>query len=239
MIAETTAQVGPFCLFYFAPGSILTGGFYNLAEMVKNFRANQGFWNHQNLIIGGKMNWTHLLGFVLFCITYFMIQNMAFLTMHFSSLANVNVGLITTIWSVNPVFMAIMETMCFDSRLECYHLVGTLLIVVCTVALSLSGAFKDDGTSDVVKKDVLPIWIPVLFGVVTPVFFTISGYLTKDLADNKGFNPSTLSFSAYFIVNVLVLFFAVFYWVYIAFSQYLFWLGMVGSIINTIGIVFM
>ena len=80
----------------------------------------------------------------------------------------------------------------------------------------------------------------MLFGVVTPIFFTISGYLTKNLTDVKvGFHPSTLSFSAYFIVNMLILIFALIYWTMYDFSHYLFWLGMVGSIINTVGIVCM
>jgi uncharacterized membrane protein len=67
---------------------------------------------------------------------------MAYLTMHFSALADVNVGLITTIWSINPVFMALMDRICFGTKLECYHLVGTLFIVVCTVVLSVQGALK-------------------------------------------------------------------------------------------------
>lgn len=67
---------------------------------------------------------------------------MAYLTMYFSALANVNAGLITTIWSVNPVFMALMDRICFKTKLERYHLVGTLFIVICTIILSLSGAQK-------------------------------------------------------------------------------------------------
>ena len=165
---------------------------------------------------------------------------MAYLTMYFSALANVNAGLITTIWSVNPVFMALMDRICFGQKLQTYHLIGTLFIVICTVILSVSGASKAEELVVVVKRDILPTWIPVLFGVVTPIFFTISGYLTKQLCDSKvGFNPSTLSFSSYFGVNSLILIFALVYWNTVAFSHYLFWLGMVGSIINTFGIVFM
>jgi hypothetical protein len=68
------------------------------------------------------------------------------------------------------------------------------------------------------------------------MFFTISGYLTKNLTDSKiGFDPSTLAFSAYFIVNLIILVAAVIYWNMVAFSHYLFWLGMIGSIINSLG----
>ena len=37
VISEITSKVGPLCLFYFAPGSMLTGLAYNLIEMFKNW----------------------------------------------------------------------------------------------------------------------------------------------------------------------------------------------------------
>lgn len=63
---------------------------------------------------------------------------MAFLTMYYAARAEVNVGLITTIWSVNPLFMAIGAFAFFAEKLETYHFVGMILIVICTVLLSLS-----------------------------------------------------------------------------------------------------
>jgi len=83
-----------------------------------------------------------------------------------------------------------------------------------------------------------PTWVPVLFGLITPCSFTSNGVLTKHLTSEKvGFNPSRISFSAYLIVNILVLLFAIPYWVKVEFSAYLFWVGFAGSIINTLGIV--
>ena len=64
---------------------------------------------------------------------------MAFLTMWFASLADINVGVVTVIWSVNPLFMAIMDFCVYKVGLECYHLAGTLAIVACTIILSLAG----------------------------------------------------------------------------------------------------
>ena len=82
------------------------------------------------------------------------------------------------------------------------------------------------------------MWIPVLFGIATPMFFTTNGLLTKHLTSERiGFNASTISFTSYFIVNVIVMIVAIPYWSMYGFSQYLFWLGLVGSIINTLGIV--
>jgi hypothetical protein len=38
---------------------------------------------------------------------------MAFLTMWFADLAKINVGVITTIWAINPLFMAILDSIIF------------------------------------------------------------------------------------------------------------------------------
>lgn len=59
--------------------------------------------------------------------------------MYFAALAQINVGLITTIWSINPLFIAIMDYLLFRQKLRYYHLIGTVSIVICTVVLSLSG----------------------------------------------------------------------------------------------------
>ena len=70
------------------------------------------------------------------------------------------------------------------------------------------------------------------------MFFTTNGILTKHLTSERiNFNASTISFSAYFIVNLIVIICAIPYWVIFGFSTYLFWLGLIGSIINTLAIV--
>ena len=84
-----------------------------------------------------------------------------------------------------------------------------------------------------------PTWVPVIFGIITPMSFTTNGILTKTLTNDRiKFDPSTLSFGSYFIVNIMVLIVAIPYWYSNGnFSQYLFWMGFVGSVINTLGIV--
>lgn len=63
--------------------------------------------------------------------------------------------------------------------------------------------------------------------------------LAKHLAGpNIRFDPTTLSFSSYLLVNSIVMVFAIIYWVKTnSFDPRLFWLGLAGSIINTLGIV--
>jgi len=137
--------------------------------------------------------------------------------------------------------MAIADYIVYDQKLRYFHVLGTCSIVVCTIVISLSGVIGGDDTETVksVEEAAMPTWVPVIFGVITPMFFCTNGILTKHLTSEKvGFVPSTISFSAYLFVNILVMIAAIPYWMNNGFSQYLFWLGLVGSIINTLGIVF-
>jgi drug/metabolite transporter (DMT)-like permease len=161
--------------------------------------------------------------------------------MYFSNRAGVNVGIITTIWSLNPLFVAIADYFIFGQPLKHYHYQGLFSILVCSVIISLSGmvnATTQAGheTGEVSKR--VPTWIPVIFGIVTPIAFTVSGMLTKHLSSERvGFDISTLAFTCYLVVNVVVLIIAIPYWSSYGFSKYLFWMGLVGSIVNTLGIV--
>lgn len=66
---------------------------------------------------------------------------MAMITMWFASLAKVNVGVITVIWSVNPLFMAITDFFLFKVQMRYYHYVGMAGIVICTILISLKPFF--------------------------------------------------------------------------------------------------
>ena len=174
---------------------------------------------------------------------------MAFLTMYFSALANMNVGLITTLWSVNPLFMALMDRIMFSEKMMAYHVFGMIFIVICTVMLSLSGVVDPKEpveveviiTNDEVlveDKPLMASWVPVLFGIITPIAFTANGMLTKHLSKHQAnFNASTISFSSYLVVNIVVMIFAIPYWCLVEFSPYLFWVGFFGALINTLGLV--
>lgn len=150
------------------------------------------------------------------------------------------------IWAVNPLFMAVADYLIYSQNLRWFHLVGTVSIVACAVLLSLANVIdpiKPKG-NEVKKAEVsinpklkkgsaLPSWIPVIFGVLTPVFFTTSGILTKHLTGTRRegeplpskeekdrfFDASNISFSSYIVVNIVILCAAIPYWHYVHFSS--------------------
>ena len=146
-ISEITSRSGPLCILYFSLGAMLSGAIYNLMHCIRNWRTQGTFWLDQNIIVEGKFKLLNLIGFIAFSCLYFLIQNMAFMTMWFANLAQVNVGIITVIWSINPLYMAAADYFLFNTQLKCFHLVGTVLIVACTILLSLKSFIIGDDES--------------------------------------------------------------------------------------------
>ena len=112
-ITLVTSKIGPACIFYFISGNLLAGLIFHFRGSYINYKKGGSFWNHQNIIKDGKMNYRNLLGFIAYCCVYLCIQNMAMLTMFTAKLAGVNVGVIITIWSINPLFMALLDYLFF------------------------------------------------------------------------------------------------------------------------------
>lgn len=89
---------------------------------------------------------------------------------------------------------------------------------------------------DISTQKTLPTWIPVLFGIITPMSFTANQMLAKSFRRGPiRFNMQDISFSGFFAVNIIILFPTIYYWLYIDFNKRLFIVGLIGSIINTFG----
>lgn len=76
-----------------------------------------------------------------FCIVFSLFQGIAITTMWFAALANVNIGLITVIWAVNPFFMSVADYLIFKHSLKYFHWIGLVAIVGSTIILSLRPLF--------------------------------------------------------------------------------------------------
>lgn len=148
-ITMITTAVGPLCIFYFISGNIIAGLIYFFNKSCQNYQSGGSFWNNQNVIVDGKLKIRNLCGYLAYCAVYLCIQNMAMLTMYCAKLAQINVGVIITIWSINPLFMALLDYLFFGQKLQYYHVIGTVAIVICTVVISLSGVIIKNDDVDV------------------------------------------------------------------------------------------
>lgn len=62
---------------------------------------------NQNIIKNGSVNWKNVLGFILYSLSMFLIQNVIAVNMYFSKLAGINAGVMSIIWRFNVPLTAL------------------------------------------------------------------------------------------------------------------------------------
>jgi drug/metabolite transporter (DMT)-like permease len=197
-------------------------------------------WYDQNIIVDGKFKPINLFGFFTYCFVYVLVNNMCFVTMYLTNQAGINVGLITTIWAIFPLYSAIADRLLFGTRLYYFHWLGLLSIIACSLFIGAQGIIdvENQKKAHVVASRV-PTWLPIMMGFLSPVSFAMFGINTKYLTQPKvGFDPIIMSFASYVVSNIIILIIAVIYWNLdgsIPFDQKIFWLGFISSSFHTLG----
>ena len=109
-LTEITNAVGfPHCLFYFAAGSIVSAIIYNIREAAITYQNGGSFWSDQNIIINGRVNCRHLYSFIIFMMLYVIQQFLVMGSLYYAGRARMNAGIITVIWNMNPLMIALLD----------------------------------------------------------------------------------------------------------------------------------
>ena len=164
-----------------------------------------------------------------------VMLNLVYVTMFFANRAEINVGVIITIWSLEPILNQIAAYFLFDEKIHYYHVIGLVSILLCSICISLKDMLAPAVKG--VKEVQYPSWIPVVFGLITPMSFCSNAMLAKNLTSERiGFDPSTLSMSSIISVNFIILVIAIAYWVQYGFILKYFWIGSIGMFIDSYGL---
>lgn len=142
-----------------------------------------------------------------------IIQNAQLMVLWFSNLAQINVGAITVIWSVTPLFIAIIDYLLFQVKLKYNYIIGIILMLASAIVLSLYSMIFKPVSNGGFK--VLDSWIPVVCSAAVPVFFTMRYFLFRKATDKKygsNYNTSDLLASTFFVLNIPLTIIAVVYW---------------------------
>ena len=91
-----------------------------------------------NFIIDGKVEWGNIGWFTFYCLNYVTYQTIVVLTFYFCILASLNAGVVTTIWSITPLFTAMFAFILFGERLSHKHLIGLVCLVLCVALISMN-----------------------------------------------------------------------------------------------------
>ena len=147
LLARLSAAAGFLSVFYLSGGSIFWSLCFHLYKSFGNWRNSGHFWNDQNLIKGGKLAVRNLLGLLVYAMTMLVAIYITFASIHFAVKAQINPGVVSTIWSIDPIIMAVADYVWFGQKLQYYHHVGIVSIVACSIVLSLSDFIDADSPS--------------------------------------------------------------------------------------------
>jgi drug/metabolite transporter (DMT)-like permease len=109
IINEISELAGPFIQFYFTGGAIITGLVYNIIMSCKQKRDTGRFYVNQNFKVDGQMKWQNVIGFSCLVVLLLLLQNLVYMTIFFAGKANINIGVITILWCIDPVYLAIAD----------------------------------------------------------------------------------------------------------------------------------
>ena len=83
-----------------------------------------------------------------------------------------NIGLISIIWRSSILMGAMSDYFIFKTKLKYYHLIGFVMIFICSILIVIDNNSKNIN-SLVVEKGDIALWIPCVFTVITPVLYNI------------------------------------------------------------------
>ena len=199
-INQINIDVGPQATMYFAFGFLLTSVVVYTIHGVKNEKNKTGlskYWIDLGVVEDGVVNMKKVVGLIGFALLFQIIQNLAMVSLYLAQLADMNTGIIATIWAINPLFSAIMDALVFKQKLKNFHYIGMIGMVCCSCMISLRDLIyppaKNPSASS--SRAVLASWIPVIGGLITTCSFTANQMLCKHFLRNRIFSLKDISYS--------------------------------------------
>ena len=166
------------------------------------------------------------------------------MTMYFSHVTGVNVGIITTLWSIQPLFSSVLDYFINGQMIQLNHIIGMLFVIASGLAISMSGKIEPKISEkagphvEVYIDGEVPKWVAVMFGILTPFWMIANGLFIKHLTKPEiGFDSTNISFLSSGIGSLIILLIGVtWYWRYCAeFQWQTFLIGFFSSIFDICG----
>ena len=124
-------------MLYFCMGTLSCGIAYFLLRLRRR-TAREIFADLRFFSKNGRLNKMNIFGFLMFALNYTCYQFLAIITFYNALKADLNVGVISGIWAINPLFLAILDYILFDTRLTNRHIIGILCLIISATMVSLS-----------------------------------------------------------------------------------------------------
>ena len=90
------------------------------------------------MMINGKVDEVNVLAYACFCLIYQINQIFAFATMYLAQKACLNKGVVSTVWSFNPLFISFYDRLVYKTKLSTHHFFGFILLICTSLLIGFS-----------------------------------------------------------------------------------------------------
>lgn len=153
--------------------------------------------------------------------------------------AGVNIGIVTTIWAINPFTSALMDWIIYGVALKAHHWFGMFGLVLCAALISLSSMFTEN---EIIREDgevqiLIPAYIPILMSFVMPTVCTFHAAMQKFVTTELHMLASDFTYASYLVSSILLLIASIFAFKADEelFTWKLWWMGFLASLTNVLG----
>lgn len=136
------------------------------------------------------------------------------LSLYYAHKANINAGVITTLWAATPIFASFLDYAIYGQKLLPMHIFGSVTMTISGLAIGLSDINKgNDGKAMHKAGEPISSAVPVVFSLIAAVMFMVNSMFMKHLTQEKvGFEAYTVSYGTMGLTSVIILLVGIFYY---------------------------
>ncbi|CAI2372023.1 unnamed protein product [Moneuplotes crassus] len=160
-------------------------------------------WQKSNFrdIETGKFHWKNLTGVLLYSAIILCAGFSVYFTFSFALYADINQGILTSLFGMAAVYSAIFAYFLFGDRLKIYHVVGMGMILCCIIGLSLGQKSKKHETTSTENTTLYSI-LSIMLACLCPIWFSSAGMTARYFSEKHNLDPFIITACMFAICNI-------------------------------------
>ncbi|CAI2367431.1 unnamed protein product [Moneuplotes crassus] len=192
-------------------GSLVFVIIFLLFSIVKSKYQGKTYWSWESCNFRDQetdgIHWIKVFGTVVYTLINVIQGFLVVFTFQFATYANMNQGILTSLFSFSAIFSALLAYFIFQDRLRIWHGIGIVFMILCIVGLGIGSEEESEleGLDESGHSLFFYSLISILFGILCPVCFSVGGLVVRYFSDNYNYCPIDLTISCYFWSNVILI----------------------------------
>ena len=167
------------------------------------------FWNWRNSSFRDPetdtFRWRSVFAVILDAIIKVTAGWLVIISFKYALYAGINQGVITTIFTLSAIYVAIISWFVFNEKLNKFHVIGMLLLIGCTILIVFSKSTDHAKTLKVYNDEVQEVstLLPVGFALITTFLYSFRTIYVKLFVKELHFNSFDYMTYSYLLSGIV------------------------------------